>query len=1015
MLILFANFKSSGIYTNSKADRFLSCLRWPFLLLPCLLSSFSLSLSAQNLQLTLQEQAWIAAHPVVKIGVAPNFAPYEFVNPAGQYMGMGADYLKLISSSTGLVFQLMPNLTWEQVMAGSRQKTLDVHPVLTNTLKRRQFLLFTQSYINDHYVVITRNNYSELKNELALQGKAVSLVRGYSATELALKNIPDVVPVYVDSELESLLAVAGGDVSATVGHLGSLIYLMQKNNLSNLKVAAVTAFQSHGMGMGVRDDWPELQGILDKALRHVTDAQRNEINQRWINFEQTPATDYSFIRNYFIVVVLLLLVILVWNRTLSRKVSQRTAQVQQELKRRIESETRFLTLFENAPEAIVVADIETGRFEEANVNAERLFGLSREQLNQFSIWQLSPSVQSDGVSSRNRFVGEAVLAMEGKSPIFEWTYQRDQQSDRPCEMRLVKMPTEGRNLVRCSLIDIADRKAAEQDLILAAKVFSNVAEGIVIADGELNILRVNQAFSEITAYSSEDVLGQDLCEFMTQGDSESFGEECRKTLIAEGVWNREVLFRSKTGGLFPTLQHISVVRDSEGGVAQLICLFSDISEEKKAEERLQKLAHYDVLTGLRNRVSFSEILEHAVSLANAQGQQVALLFMDLDHFKNINDSMGHPAGDTVLREVARRVSGEVREEDTVARLGGDEFVILLENLKDPELAANVADKLIKAMRPTFIVEGKKLNITISIGISLQQEDCNDPTSLIKNADSAMYHAKEAGRNNYQFYTPKLTAKAVERMTLGAELRHALEQSELEVWFQPQYYLETGVIFGAEALLRWNHPDKGFIPPDKFIPIAEEQGFISVIGNYALQTACARMKQWLDEGIELSIMAVNVSGYQMYSRDFYDQVSNALAQHELAPHYLQLEMTESVIMKRTQHSIELMERLKTLGVSLAVDDFGTGYSSLSYLKQMPIDKLKIDQSFVMDIPHDENDEAIVRAVIALAHSLNIEVISEGVETAQQEQFLCREGCLQGQGNLRGKSVPADMFTEFITSD
>lgn len=957
---------------------FIKKLALPVLLLLGLFPS--LALSSNDLQLTALEQQWIAEYPVIRIGVDPDFAPYEFVNSSGEYEGMGADYLRLIEASTGLTFRLVPDLTWEQALAGSRQKTLDLHPLLTNTKKRRQFLLFTQPYIKDPYVVITRRGSPKVNHELALKGKAV----------------------------------AGGEVTATVGHLDSLTYQTQNNNLSNLKVAAVADFQSQGMGMAVRNDWPELVSILDKALAHVSDAQRNEINQRWVGIEQTLQVEYSEFRKYAFVVVLLLLAILLWIRTLRRTVSQRTAQVQQELKRRIESETRFLTLFENAPEAIVVADVETGRFDEVNANAERLFGLSRVQLIRRSIWELCPSLQADAVPSEQCFVEQAALAMQGKEPIFEWAYQQGNGDERPCEMRLVKMPAENRNLVRCSMIDISKRKANERDLTLAAKVFSNVSEGIVIADGELKILRVNQAFCDMTAYSAEQVIGQNLCEFMMRGDAPEFISECVEGLVTHGAWQGEVLFRNRAGNFFPTSQNISAVHDSDGKMVQSICLFSDISSKKMAEQRLQQLAHYDVLTGLRNRVSFNETLEHAVNLAKAQNQHLALLFMDLDHFKNINDSLGHPAGDALLKEVARRLSQTVHEADTVARLGGDEFVVLLEDLRQPELAANVANKLIKALAPAFLIEGRKLNITTSVGISLLQEGCNDPTSLIKNADSAMYHAKEAGRNNYQFYTPELTARAMERLTLGAELRHAMEQNELEVWYQPQYYLDTGVIFGAEALLRWRHPDKGFIPPDKFIPIAEEQGLINTLGLQVLQTACANMKKWLDEGLQLTIMAVNVSGHQTYVSDFDRQVREVLAQHELAPQYLQLEMTESVIMQRTQQSIELMERLKALGVSLAVDDFGTGYSSLSYLKRLPIDKLKIDRSFVMDIPEDANDEAIVRAIIALARSLNLEVISDGVESPLQEQFLYREGCKQGQGYLKSKPVPAEVFADLLRS-
>ncbi|MGB5466626.1 MAG: EAL domain-containing protein, partial [Sedimenticolaceae bacterium] len=385
-------------------------------------------------------------------------------------------------------------------------------------------------------------------------------------------------------------------------------------------------------------------------------------------------------------------------------------------------------------------------------------------------------------------------------------------------------------------------------------------------------------------------------------------------------------------------------------------------------------------------------------------------FLDLDHFKNINDSLGHPVGDAVLRLVAERLTQAVREEDTVARLGGDEFVVILEDLSHGEDAANVAEKLVEAMEHPFVIDGQELTLTTSIGIGLRDDAGDDSTTLLKNADSAMYHAKQAGRNQYQFYKPELTVAALQRVHLGGELRRALDRGEFEVWYQPLIRLSDGAVVGAEALLRWHHPERGLVPPGTFIPLAEEQGLIGPIGDMVLETACMQLRHWLDCGLSLEKISVNVSGHQLHKGDFAATVARNLQAARLSANQLELELTESTIMEHSKQSLGLMGRLKELGVTISVDDFGTGYSSLHYLKILPIDKLKIDRSFVKEVPQDASDVAIVRAIIALGQSLNLDVLAEGVETAEQQAFLVDEGCDEVQGYLFGRPLPPN---EFVT--
>ena len=405
-------------------------------------------------------------------------------------------------------------------------------------------------------------------------------------------------------------------------------------------------------------------------------------------------------------------------------------------------------------------------------------------------------------------------------------------------------------------------------------------------------------------------------------------------------------------------------------------------------------------------------MHQAIKRAHREDCQVAILFLDLDHFKHVNDTLGHSLGDEMLRLVASRLQQQLREGDTVARLGGDEFIVLLDKLDETGDAALVARKLSGAFERPFVIEGRELYVGASIGISLYPEDGKDADTLVKNADVSMYKAKEMGRNNYQFYTEKLTRVSSEMLQIGSELRHALELGQMEVYYQPQVSLHKSKIYGAEALLRWNHPDLGMVSPAKFIPIAEESGLILSIGEWVLNQACMQAKLWHDENLPIGWVAVNISGVQVRRSGIVDVVNKALNDSGLPAHKLELELTESFIMGQAEHSIDILNKLKQLGVSMSIDDFGTGYSSLSYLQRLPIDRLKIDQSFLVDVPQNENNAVIVRAIIALGQSLQLPIIAEGVETVEQQMFLNSTGCELAQGYLYSKPISATEFSAWL---
>jgi len=560
--------------------------------------------------------------------------------------------------------------------------------------------------------------------------------------------------------------------------------------------------------------------------------------------------------------------------------------------------------------------------------------------------------------------------------------------------------------------DITERKIAEDEIRQLAAVVENTAESVMVTDADNHIITVNRAFTDITGYTKDEVLGKDPRILQSGKHDRDFYMELSASINTAGVWQGEIWDRRKNGEIFASWQTISVIRDNDGNVINYVSVFSDISSIKRSQEKLDYLAHHDPLTDLPNRLLFNDRLQHALQRARREEHQLAVLFLDLDHFKNINDALGHPVGDVLLKQSAERITQLLRKEDTVARLGGDEFIILIEEIDEIQDVALMAQKIIETFNEAFTNDKHELHLTASIGISLFPQNGKEYDTLVKNADAAMYRAKEEGRNNYQFYTEALTTEAFERLTLETALRHALERDELVLHYQPQYLLETGKLVGVEALIRWQHPDMGLVPPMKFICLAEESGLIVAIGKWVLHTACAQMQCWLDAGFSLKRMAVNLSSMQFQKGDIVETVKSALKESRLSAQQLELEITEGLVMQETERTIELLNKLKDIGVTMAIDDFGTGYSSLAYLKQLPVEKLKIDRSFVRDIPDDPNDEAITRAVIVLGQSLQLEVIAEGIETEAQQEFLKSLGCNEGQGYLYSHPLPAEEFVKLL---
>lgn len=566
--------------------------------------------------------------------------------------------------------------------------------------------------------------------------------------------------------------------------------------------------------------------------------------------------------------------------------------------------------------------------------------------------------------------------------------------------------------------DITERKAAEEELRIAATTFQ-AQEAILITDSAARILRVNQALEGVTGYSAEEIIGKTPRIFQSGRHDAAFYQAMWSTLLDTGKWSGEVWDRRKNGEIYPKFMTITAIFDDRQQVTHYVAVFTDISRRKQTEEEIHQLAFYDPLTQLPNRRLLLDRLQQAMASSMRSGQHGALLFMDLDQFKMVNDTQGHAVGDLLLIEVAHRLQACVRESDSVARLSGDEFVVVLEDLSSrPDEAASqaelVAEKICEQLSQPCLLGDYKCLTTPSIGISLFLGHRDSMDDLFKHSDVAMYQAKAAGRNSIRFFDPQMQAALERRVTMEADLRQALGKHEFRLHYQIQVDSLRRPI-GSEVLLRWEHPEQGFILPDQFIPLAEETGLIVPIGLWVLQTACAQLKAWQGDALTRHLtLAVNVSAKQFRQTDFIAQVQRILLESGAQPSQLKLELTESIVLESVEDTISKMQALRLLGVGFSLDDFGTGHSSLSYLKRLPLDQIKIDRSFVRDITSDVNDAAIVNTIIAMTEAMALNVIAEGVETEAQREFLDNHGCHVFQGYLFGKPVPIDQFEEKLKS-
>ncbi|MBV1806036.1 putative bifunctional diguanylate cyclase/phosphodiesterase [Pseudomonas syringae] len=587
----------------------------------------------------------------------------------------------------------------------------------------------------------------------------------------------------------------------------------------------------------------------------------------------------------------------------------------------------------------------------------------------------------------------------------ELAHEIDQRREAERGLREAQSGLEDRVAQRTLELEEANQALSKSPPRLAATVFDAASEGIVIFDPDYCILTVNQAFSRVSGYQPEDVIGRRVTDIASSRDARRHFQAIHQSLEQTGRWQGELVEARKNGELYPQWLQLNVVLDKAGKLSHIVGFFSDLSSRRAAEERMRYLAHFDELTGLANRSLFNERLREARERVRSGGRSLALLHINLDRFKLLNESLGHEIADQLLRHVARRLSSAMPEADTIARLSGDEFAVLFDGYSNLSSLARVTNRLLGKLRVPLSVAGHELVISASVGISLLSDSAREGSALVSQANMAMQHAKHLGGNNFQFFTQSLQASTLERLQLEIQLRRAVDEQQLQVFYQPKLCLRTGRLDSAEALVRWHHPQRGMVAPGEFIGLAEETGLISAIGEFVLRQACWQACEWQRQGMAPIRVSVNLSVHQLRQGKLVSLVRQVLEETGLAPQWLELELTESQLLDSVEHIIVTFQQLRDLGVKLAIDDFGTGYSSLSYLRRFPVDYVKIDRAFISGLGDGTEDAAIIQAIISMAHSLGLKVVAEGVENQSQLEFLRSHGCDEVQGYLISRPIEA----------
>jgi diguanylate cyclase (GGDEF)-like protein/PAS domain S-box-containing protein len=952
--------------------------------------------AAQTLAITAEERAWLKNHPVIRVGIDRDFAPYEWIDEKGHYVGLSADYVALVECRLGVKFVVVKNRQWAEILGMARRGELDMLADANKTPERELYLSFTEPYFSNPLIIINHRKNGFVGDLGHLDGKQVSVENGYFIIGLLQHNYPDIRLLLADSQKQALLNVANGKADAHIGDGASANYLFKQEGLVDLRYAGETGYRSHHR-MAATKNHPELASLLDKALADITPAEKETIKNKWLGLQPEAGLPWATLLYYGFGLLSLIILAAGWNLyDISRRKAAENVRKQAYLLLQTVIDTIPLRIFWKDRQSRYLGCNTLFANDAGFSFAADIIGKSDDMLG----WQ-TQNWQEHADDFNIMATGAAKLSFEDP---------QNTADGKNIWLRTSKVPLYDENHAVIGVLgvyeDITEYKSTQEKLALSANVFAYSRDAILITDAQANIIDVNQAFCDITGYTRAEVWGKNPKLLSSGRQDQAFYAAMWQAIAEQGYWSGEVWNRKKNGEMYVEWLNISMVTNAQHQLTHYIGIFSDITPIKAQEQQLKFMAHYDVLTGIPNRALFADRLHLALVQSQRQDTLLVVGYIDLDGFKLVNDSLGHHAGDELLVEIAERIKNILREGDTVARLGGDEFAFLLLGLNEVEECDFVLRRLLDVVSMPVALENiHTVSVSASIGVSIYPIDNSDAETLLRHADQAMYKIKQGNKNDYKIYDAVLNRQLHKQRIQLNRIAQALENGEFVLFFQPKVDMRQGIIFGAEALIRWQHPQRGLLAPGDFLPLANGHDIIAKIDDWVINTALAQMERWRGEGLPLAISA-NVSARSLQKTGFVQQLQQALVKHPIvSPQYFELEILETEALHDSMATSQVIRQCQQLGIKFAIDDFGTGYSSLSYLKSLPAETLKIDQSFVRDMLVDNDSLAIIRGIIGLAQAFNREVVAEGMESAEHGSVLLEMGCRYGQGYYIAHPMPA----------
>jgi diguanylate cyclase (GGDEF)-like protein/PAS domain S-box-containing protein len=951
-----------------------------------------------------QEQAWLDKHPVIRLGIDRDFAPYEWVNEDGEYRGLAADYMRLLESRLGVRFEIIDDKPWHEIQAMAQRGELDLLSCLNSSPERSQYLHFTAPYVSSPIVIInsSRNGYiGSLQN---LAGKTVAIEEGYITHENLKNHYPEIKLLVVGSTFDALNKVNIGEADAYVGDATYANYAIKQADMINLQFAGQTN-QTNSYRVGINRSHPELHAIINRALNSITTEERRTIENNWLGLNVTSGIQIETVIKVSIGIALLFLLFSHW----VYRLRQTTHALQL-------SQAKLQSILDASPIPHAV-NLNQHKITYVNQAFIDTFGYNLHEIPTVNTWRPKaypdPKYRAWVANTWQQRFSHTKTTAEKVAPI-ELNVQCKNGDIRHvlASESAITQPGDETHVV--IFYDITDRKLAEEQLRLSGRVFNETHEGIIITDTQIQIVDVNPAFCEISGYSREEVIGKSPQFLNSEKYEAKFYKNILNHVKTKGHWQGEVWNCKKNGDEYATLLSISALLDEREEIVNYLALFSDITQSKNQQQTLEMMAHYDVLTQLPNRTLFADRFKLAIAHSKRNDSLLAVVFLDLDNFKPVNDNYGHEIGDQLLVEIARRIKNNIREEDTASRMGGDEFVLLLNEIQSKQHGEELVSRLHKAISEPYQVEDTTISISASSGITLFPLDNSDADTLLRHADQSMYQAKLAGRNRHYMFDALYDQQVSLQQNQLQSIKAAFEEQQFTLFYQPKINMRTGHVHGAEALLRWLHPERGIVPPLSFLPALEGTDLEIKVGNWVIEQTLQQLTQWQKQGINLEI-SVNISSHHLQWDGFYNQLETTLASYsQVSPDCLQLEILESSVLSDiTLISGTLKACRDKLGVRISLDDFGTGYSSLVHLRHLPVNVVKIDQTFVRDLVDDPDDYTIVDGVIGLTQSFHREVIAEGVETTTHGLMLMLLGCDHGQGYGIARPMPVDGFEAWLS--